>query len=47
MIGDNFEADIEGALNVGIDAIMFNEHNIEIAKNIKQVNNLLAIKEYL
>lgn len=47
MIGDNFEADIQGALNVGIDAIMFNEHKIEIAENIKQVNNLLAIKEYL
>lgn len=47
MIGDNFEADIQGALNVGIDAIMFNEHNIEIAQNIKQVNHLLAIKEYL
>lgn len=47
MIGDNFEADIQGALNVGIDAIMFNEHNIEITENIKQVNNLLAIKEYL
>jgi len=47
MIGDNFEADIEGALNVGIDAIMFNEHNIEIAEDIKQVNNLLALKNYL
>jgi len=47
MIGDNFEADILGALNVGIDAIMFNEHQIEIAENIKQVNNLLDIKEYL
>ena len=47
MIGDNFEADIEGALNVGIDAIMFNEHNIEVADNIKQVNNLLALKNYL
>lgn len=47
MIGDNFEADIQGALNVGIDAIMFNEHNIKIAKNIKQVNNLLALKNYL
>jgi len=47
MIGDNFEADIEGALNVGIDAIMFNEHNIEVAENIKQVNNLLALKNYL
>lgn len=47
MIGDNFEADIQGALNVGIDAIMFNEHNIEIAENIKQVNHLLALKNYL
>lgn len=47
MIGDNFEADIQGALNVGIDAIMFNEHQIEIAENIKQVNHLLDIKQYL
>ena len=47
MIGDNIEADIEGALNVGIDAIMFNEHNIEVAENIKQVNTLLALKNYL
>ena len=47
MIGDNFEADILGALNVGIDAIMFNEHNVDIIENIKQVNNLLDLKNYL
>lgn len=47
MIGDNLEADIEGALSVGIDAIMFNEHQVEIAQNIKQVSNLLALKNYL
>lgn len=47
MIGDNLEADIEGALNVGLDAILFNEHNLEIQQNIKQVNHLLALKNYL
>lgn len=47
MIGDNFEADIEGALSVGLDAILFNEHNLEITQNIKQVNHLLALKNYL
>lgn len=47
MIGDNLEADIEGALNVGLDAIFFNEHNLETHPNIKQVNHLLALKKYL
>ena len=47
MVGDNFEADIQGALNVGIDAIMFNEHAVEISQNIKQVNHLLDLKKYL
>lgn len=47
MIGDNLEADIEGALNVGLDVIFFNEHNLETHPNIKQVNHLLALKKYL
>lgn len=47
MIGDNLEADIEGALNAGLDVIFFNEHNLEIQQNIKQVNHLLALKKYL
>ncbi|VAV85927.1 Pyrimidine 5'-nucleotidase YjjG, partial [hydrothermal vent metagenome] len=27
MIGDNLEADVQGALNIGLDAICFNYHN--------------------
>ena len=47
MIGDSFEADILGALNVGYDAIFFNYTNQTIEPKIKQVKDLLQIKMYL
>jgi putative hydrolase of the HAD superfamily len=47
MIGDNYEADILGALNFGIDAICFNYHNETIGEEVKQVDNLLQLKQYL
>jgi len=47
MIGDNLEADIEGALRIGLDAIMFNYKNENIPSSIKQVKNLLDLKVYL
>ena len=47
MIGDSLEADVEGALSMGLDAIFFNESGIEVAENIKQVNHLLELKKYL
>ena len=47
MIGDNFEADILGAINLGIDAIYFNIHGTEIDNDIKQISNLLELKTYL
>ncbi|MFC4721428.1 YjjG family noncanonical pyrimidine nucleotidase [Geojedonia litorea] len=47
MIGDNFEADILGALEVGYDAIFFNIRNEVIEPKIKQVKYLLDIKMYL
>ncbi|MCC9017225.1 YjjG family noncanonical pyrimidine nucleotidase [Flavobacterium lipolyticum] len=47
MIGDCLEADVNGALNAGIDAIFFNEKRIEAPQNIKQVNHLLELKKYL
>ncbi|WP_202701703.1 YjjG family noncanonical pyrimidine nucleotidase [Flavobacterium sp. UGB4466] len=47
MIGDCLEADVNGALNAGIDAIFFNERRIEVPQNIKQVNHLLELKKYL
>lgn len=47
MIGDCLEADIQGAIDAGLDAIFFNENKIEVPKNIKQVNHLLELKKYL
>lgn len=47
MVGDNYEADILGALNIGLDAICFNYHNQKLDKNIKSVNHLLELKKYL
>ena len=47
MIGDSLEADIEGAINVGLDAIFFNEFNVSVDEKIYQVNHLMLLKEYL
>lgn len=47
MIGDNLEADVLGAIDVGIDAICFNYHNENINNEIKEINCLLEIKNYL
>ncbi|OXB22841.1 noncanonical pyrimidine nucleotidase, YjjG family [Flavobacterium tructae] len=47
MIGDCLDADVNGALNAGLDAIFFNEKRIEAPQNIKQVNHLLELKKYL
>jgi putative hydrolase of the HAD superfamily len=47
MIGDNYEADILGALSVGFDAICYNYHKDELLENIKYIDNLLELKQYL
>jgi YjjG family noncanonical pyrimidine nucleotidase len=47
MIGDCIEADVQGALDAGLDAIFFNGGNVPVANNIKQVNHLLELKKYL
>jgi len=48
MIGDNLEADIQGALNIGLKAIHCNfTKEIVHTQNIISVNSLLEIKEYL
>lgn len=47
MIGDCLEADIQGALDAGLDAIFFNEKNIEVDNNIKQIDHLLKLKKHL
>ena len=47
MIGDCLDADVNGALNAGLDAIFFNEKKITAPENIKQINHLLELKKYL
>jgi putative hydrolase of the HAD superfamily len=47
MIGDCIEADVQGALDAGLDAIFFNENNVPATENIKQINHLLELKKYL
>jgi len=48
MIGDSIEADINGAINVGMKAIHYNFNNSIIEdSNFISVNSLLKIKQYL
>ncbi|SEA85814.1 putative hydrolase of the HAD superfamily [Flavobacterium gillisiae] len=47
MIGDSLDADVQGALDMGLDAIFFNENKTQIGNHIKQVNHLLELKNYL
>lgn len=47
MIGDNLEADVLGALNVGLDAIFFNFRNEVTNNGVKQIKNLIELKNYL
>ena len=47
MIGDNYEADVLGAINIGMDAIFFDINNIQLNNNIKQVDNLYGLKKFL
>ncbi len=47
MIGDNYEADVLGALNIGMDAIFFGNYNNKLDATVKQVDNLIQLKKYL
>ena len=47
MIGDNLEADILGAKNMGMDALCFNCHKENIPKEIIAIDDLLELKQYL
>ena len=47
MIGDSLEADIEGAMNIGMDVIYFNEFKNQINLEIPNVFHLSEIKQYL
>lgn len=48
MIGDCIDADVKGALNFGMDAILFSQNNtLTIDENIKKIHHLLDLKSYL
>ena len=47
MIGDCIEADVKGALNFGMQAILFNIDPSKSYDNIKQVSHLLELKNHL
>ena len=47
MIGDCIEADVQGALDYGLDAIFYNEHKQDVPASIQQVNHLLDLKTIL
>ncbi|MFB9056414.1 YjjG family noncanonical pyrimidine nucleotidase [Mariniflexile ostreae] len=47
MIGDGFEADILGALNVGMDVIFFGTNKEDSDVEVKQIANLIQLKNYL
>ena len=47
MIGDSYQADILGAINVCINAILFNYHNIDPSDNITSINSLSDLTSYL
>jgi putative hydrolase of the HAD superfamily len=47
MIGDNYEADIMGALNLGFEAICFNYHNEILSEGIIEINHLKEIEQFL
>lgn len=46
MIGDSLDADVEGAINVGLEAILFNEFGEEVSHAIPQVTHLLELKNF-
>jgi len=48
MIGDNIEADIQGAKNAGIDCVFFNPFNLENNAGANfEIKNLLELKAFL
>lgn len=47
MIGDCIEADVQGAIACGLDAIYFNENRLDTPSHITQVHHLLELKNLL
>lgn len=46
MIGDDWVADVEGALSFGIDAVFFDRFSDDFSSEVKSVTNLLDLKNF-
>jgi putative hydrolase of the HAD superfamily len=46
MIGDSLDADVQGALDMGLDAIFFNTDKVQVEQN-KTSQSFIRIKKYL
>ncbi len=47
MIGDSYEADVQGALNVGMDAIFFSPKADNLNGTAKTISTLVELRDYL
>jgi putative hydrolase of the HAD superfamily len=47
MIGDNYEADILGARNIGMHVIFFNNNKQDNIQNVNEIDRLIHLKKYL
>jgi len=47
MIGDNYEADVQGALNMRMRAIFCNFEMQSVGENILSINHLIELKDHL
>jgi putative hydrolase of the HAD superfamily len=47
MIGDSYEADILGAKNIGMDVVFFDLRDMTVDANIRQIDNLIQLKNFL
>ena len=47
MIGDCIEADVQGAINFGMRAILFDEKNTNISNDVEKINHLLELKKII
>ena len=47
MIGDSLEADVQGAIDFGIEALFFNPNKETSPEGIIEINHLLELKNYL
>jgi len=45
MIGDSLDADVQGALDFGMQAVFFNPFQEEVPASICQINHLLELKQ--